>query len=214
MASTMFKFTELYTAGRACIQLSAALSMLICTDVGLNAAATAETFTSAYTSTAAKDCRKGHSFKIDGDDYASDRVCPGIGGLVVLWQEKDLRGTISVGRNVKAAAAEPAASQGFGAFNSTTDTIEWRLDGERKPFAIIQRWHIADPDNPTRDGRPGTSQRLVVTRLPPRPVCHVSYIDVKGNPNANDEARKVADETARGFDCKESPAAKRDQSSE
>jgi hypothetical protein len=129
----------------------------------------------------------------------------------VLWQEEDLRGTISVGRNAKAAASEPAASQGFGAFNSTTDTIEWRLDGKRKPFAIIQRWHIADADNPTRDGRPGTFQRLVVTRLPPGPVCHVAYIEVKGNPNPNEEARRIADETARGFDCKESPAVRRDE---
>ena len=205
----MVKRARFRIAGRACIRL--ALSTLACTVVGLNSAAKAETFTSVYTSTAAKDCRKGHSFKIDGDDYASDRTCPGVGGLIVLWQEDDLRGTISVGRSARAAAAEPAASQGFGAFNSTTDTVEWRLDGKRKPFAIIQRWHIADHENPTKDGRPGTYQRLVVTRLPPGPVCHVAYIEVKGNPKANDEARKVADETARGFDCNESPAAKRDQ---
>jgi hypothetical protein len=197
----MFKPAEFHIAGRACTRLGAALSMLACTDVVLMPTATAETFTSAYTSTAAKDCRKGHSFKIDGDDYASDRVCPGVGGFVVLWQEDDLRSTISVGRTAKAAAAEPAASQGFGAFNSTTDTIEWRLDGKAKPFAIMQRWHIADADNPTKDGRPATSQRLVVTRLPPGPVCHVAYIDVRGNPNANEEARRIADETARGFDC-------------
>jgi hypothetical protein len=214
MASTMSKFSEFHIVGQACIRLGAALSMLACTDVVLMPVATAQTPTSVYTSTAAKDCRKGHSFKIDGDDYASDRVCPGVGGLVVLWQEEDLRGTISVGRTAKAAAAEPAASQGFDAFNSTTNTIEWRLDGKRKPFAIIQRWHIADHENPARDGRPGTKQTLVVTRLPPGPVCHVADIEVKGNPNANEEARKIADETARGFDCKESPAAQRDTSEE
>jgi hypothetical protein len=200
-------------ARRACIGLGTALSVLACTDVVLNAAAKAETFTSVYTSTAAKDCRKGHSFKIDGDDYASDRTCPGVGGFVVLRQEEDLRETISVGRTASAAAAEPAASQGFGAFNSTTDTVEWRLDAKGKPFAIIQRWHIADADNPTRDGRPGTSQRLIVTRLPPGPVCHIAYIEVRGNPTANEEARKIADEQARNFDCRESPAAKRDTSS-
>jgi hypothetical protein len=212
MASTMSGFVEFHTTRRGCFRLAAALSMLACTDIVLMPAATAQTPTSVYTSTGAKDCRKGHSFKIDGDDYASERVCPGVGGLVVLWQEDDLRGTISVGRTAKTAAAEPAASQGFGAFNSTTDTIEWRLDGKRKPFAIIQRWHIADHENPAKDGRPGTKQTLVVTRLPPGPVCHVAHIEVKGNPNANEEARKVADEQARGFDCKESPGAKRDTS--
>jgi hypothetical protein len=40
-----------------------------------------------------------------------------------------------------------------------------------------------------------------VTRLPPGAVCHVAYIDGIANPDANDLARKAADETARGFDC-------------
>jgi hypothetical protein len=42
---------------------------------------------------------------------------------------------------------------------------------------------------------------LVVTRLPPGAVCHVAYIDVTTNPQANEIARKAADELARGFDC-------------
>jgi hypothetical protein len=42
---------------------------------------------------------------------------------------------------------------------------------------------------------------LAVTRLAPGPVCHVAYIDVKANPNANELARKAADETARSFLC-------------
>jgi hypothetical protein len=32
-------------------------------------------------------------------------------------------------------------------------------------------------------------------------VCHVAYVDVQANPNANELARKAADEFARGFDC-------------
>jgi hypothetical protein len=42
---------------------------------------------------------------------------------------------------------------------------------------------------------------LAVTRLPPGAVCHVAYVDVKANPNANELARKAADETARDFKC-------------
>jgi hypothetical protein len=41
----------------------------------------------------------------------------------------------------------------------------------------------------------------VVTRLPPGPVCHVTYIDARANPNPNELARKAADEIARDFQC-------------
>ena len=82
--------------------------------------------------------------------------------------------------------------------------------------------HLARPGRPRRrsaaprpeSARPGTRQMLVVTRLPPGPVCHVAHIEVKGNPNANEEARKVADQLARGFNCDESPAAKRGASAD
>jgi hypothetical protein len=42
---------------------------------------------------------------------------------------------------------------------------------------------------------------LAVTRLSPGAVCHVAYVDVQANPNANELARKAADEIARHFKC-------------
>jgi hypothetical protein len=42
---------------------------------------------------------------------------------------------------------------------------------------------------------------LVVTRLPPGPVCHVAYVDVAANKEANALARQAADQYARGFTC-------------
>jgi hypothetical protein len=42
---------------------------------------------------------------------------------------------------------------------------------------------------------------LIVTRLPPGPVCHVAYVDAIANRNANELARKAADESARSFTC-------------
>jgi hypothetical protein len=41
----------------------------------------------------------------------------------------------------------------------------------------------------------------VVTRLPPGKVCHVAYVDAAANPDANEIARKAADEVARDFRC-------------
>ena len=157
--------------------------------------ADAQTFSSLYTSTAAKDCRVTNT----GQD-GSVSVCRGKAGLIVLVTVDDLRQTVSVGRNRKAAENEPAASSSFGPFNSTTDTVEWRA-ADRKPFAIIQRWHIADNADMDKDGRPTDKGLMVVTRLPPGPVCHVAYVDVRANTNPNELARKAANEIARDFKC-------------
>jgi hypothetical protein len=174
------------------------LSALFCACFGLISAANAQTFGSSYTSTAPKDCRvKSAGNRVDGSTI---RVCPGKAGLVVVISEDDLRESVSVGRTRAAADKEPAAEASFGPFNSTTNTVEWRA-ANSKPFAIIQRWHIADNNDEGKDGRPIAKPLLVVTRLPPGAVCHVAYIDVKANPNANELARKAADETARSFLC-------------
>src|ERR1700674_3318089 len=175
-----------------------ASAALLCAVSRPFSAANAQTIGSSYTSTAPKDCRVSSAG--NGVDDSTIRVCPGKAGLKVLVSEDDLRETVAVGRNRAAAAREPAAQAGFGPFNSTTRTVEWRaLNG--KPFAIIQRWHIADNSDQDKDGRPIAKPLLAVTRLPPGPVCHVAYIDVKANPDANELARKAADETARGFKC-------------
>jgi hypothetical protein len=178
--------------------LGTALTGLFYACCGLVAAASAQTFSSSYSSTAPRDCRVSSAG--NGVDDSTIRICPGKAGLVVVISEDDLREAVSVGRNRAAAAREPAAQNWFGPFNSTTNTVEWRaLNG--KPFAIVQRWHIADSADQDKDGRPIAKPMLAVTRLPPGPVCHVAYIDVKANPNANELARKAADETARHFEC-------------
>ena len=175
-----------------------AAAQLFCASPGPIPPANAQIIGSTYTSTAPKDCRVISAG--NGIDDSTIRVCPGMAGLKVLVSEDDLRETVSVGRNRAAAAKEPAAQAGFGPFNSTTATIEWRaLSG--KPFAIIQRWHIADASDEDDNGRPIGKPMLVVTRLPPGPVCHVAYIDVKANSDVNELARKAADEVARGFNC-------------
>ena len=72
---------------------------------GLISPASAQTFSSSYTSTAEKDCRTiGKPRNLDG---GTTQVCPGKSGLVVLISEDDLRQTISVGSN-RAAAAQGA----------------------------------------------------------------------------------------------------------
>jgi hypothetical protein len=184
-----------------CLQLTGmAIAALFGTAIDPISPASAQTFSSSYTSTAPKDCRVT-SAGTEVDD-STIRTCPGKGGLVVLISEDDLRETVSVGRNRAAAKKEPAAQVWFGPFNSTEHTIEWRaMNG--KPFAIIQRWHIADTSDEDKAGRPIAKPMLAVTRLPPGQVCHVAYIDAQANPNPNELARKAADEFARDFKCGE-----------
>lgn len=162
------------------------------------APANAQNLGSSYTSTAPKDCRMiGKPSELDG---STTRVCPGKSGLVVVIAEDDLREVVSVGRNRVAAAREPAAQVWFHPFNSSAHTVEWRA-ADGKPFAIIQRWHIADNGDLDKSGRPTDKPMLAVTRLPPGPVCHVAYVDAQANRDANELARKAADEFARGFQC-------------
>jgi len=176
----------------------AAVLVPICAAASPVSWANAQTFGSTYTSTAPKDCRV--TSVNNGVDDSTVRVCPGKSNLVVVISEGDLRETVSIGRNRAQAAREPAAQAWFGPFNSTAHTVEWRaVDG--KPFATIQRWHIADNADPDKEGRPTAKPMLAVTRLPPGPVCHVAYIDGQANRNANELARQAADEFARDFKC-------------
>ena len=160
--------------------------------------ANAQTVSSQYSSTAPKGCRMiGKPSELDG---STTRLCPGKAGLSVLISEDDLRETVSVGKSRAAAANEPAAQVWFEPFNSSLTTVEWRMAGSR-PFAIIQRWLIADNADRDAKDRPRDKAMLAVTRLPPGPVCHVAYVDVTANPDANELARKAADELARDFQC-------------
>ena len=175
-----------------------ALALSISSGAGVVSTAGAQTIGGTYTSTVPKDCRVSDVHH--GVDDSTTRFCPGKAGLGVLVSEDDLRETVSVGRSRATASKEPAAQAWFGPFNSSNGTVEWRaLEG--KPFAIIQRWHLDDNGDEDRNGRPTAKPMLVVTRLPPGPVCHVAYVDVTANPDANELARRAADELARGFPC-------------
>jgi hypothetical protein len=169
------------------------------------APAGAEDIVSRYTSTATKSCKMTAQSKAGEGDWAV-WSCPGVAGLLVRMSEDDLRMTISLGRTLKAAENEPAAAQSFGPFNQVIDTLEWRSRKGGAPFATIQRWMLSDSENEGPNGRPVQLGLLVVTRLPPGPVCHVAYIDVRANTDPNVLARQAADESARTFDCKNKAA--------
>jgi hypothetical protein len=144
---------------------------------------------SAYSSTAAAHCW------LDGPGRIEDsptRLCRGKATLVVLVGKDEARDSISVGRDRNDAEKQPAAQTSFGPFKQALPGIEWRIAGGN-PFAIIQRWRMIDV--------PDAKPLLVVSRLPPGAVCPVAYVDAAANPDADELARKAADESARGFTC-------------
>jgi hypothetical protein len=153
----------------------------------------------AYTQFDADKCR--HTRGRDVEDYGSWR-CPGYQGIPVYLAAGDQRMYVSFGKN---AANEIAAGETFPGFNNVyKGTIEWPLerrpDGTVHPFATILRWNwMTEADVSRGDGK-STGQRLVITRLGPGGVCHVGYVDGRA-PDANEQARRIADAKARSFRC-------------
>jgi hypothetical protein len=173
------------------------LSLLTATTLlALAAPSTAQTPQSAYTEFDSEKCphRKG----VEPEDYGT-WTCPGYGGFRVILDAGD--------QKMSVAFSDGKGKPEWESFPATNDVykgkIEWRLEGAR-PFATILRWNVAtqaDIDAATRPFNP-SGRVLVVSRLGgPRGGCHVGYVDARANPDANELARRIADETARTFRC-------------
>lgn len=122
--------------------------------------------------------------------------CDGLDGRPVFVADSDMRMSVWYGPG----GGRDSGWASFTGFNEVHDVIEWRgvvsAEGLR-PFAAIHRWFVDD-------GVGGRRQVLVISavaRAPGTASCPVGYVDANANPNANDLARRVADEAARGFRC-------------
>ena len=160
-------------------------------------AAFAQAPASAYSKASGPGCKTKYD-REGAEILSATTTCKGHGGMAVVIQDIDARIMVSYGAR---ALMEPAASATFGPLNSIGDTIEWRIaqiKGKSAPFATILRWRLAPPDE---KGDPKPFDVLVVTRLGTGNVCHVAYVDAQANRDANELARKAADEAARKFRC-------------
>lgn len=152
--------------------------------------AAAQDITSLYSDLDLKKCQKLSTSQDENE--GGEWSCPGIAGYDVHVWEGDLRSFVAFG---KTAAAQCAAMQTFGAFNSPGPRVEWRMkDG--KPFATILRWFTRQ----STGGDPIQQNWLVVTKLGDKDACHIAYIDTRYT-EANEVARQRADETAADFNC-------------
>jgi hypothetical protein len=176
--------------------LAAATTIAVAAAVLSSATAAGQTIESAYTTFDAKKCKHKRGKQVE--DYGAWE-CPGYRGLRVLLSAGDQRMYVTFGSWKK---DDIALSQTFPGFNSAYEgTVEWRLEkqpnGKARPFATILRWNVRAEGDVMRS----TGRALVVTRLGPGGVCHVGYVDARANPDANELARRIADEHARTFRC-------------
>jgi hypothetical protein len=156
--------------------------------------AAAQLYNSSYTTLKTEDCTI-----ILTDDFGTTWACPGLKGIPVMVRDSERRFRVSYGLT---STTERAAEQTLPLVNRPGGEIEWRVsnaEGSYKPFATILKFFV----QPEGDGPEG--EVLVVTRVSPGATCHVAYVDVAANPDAEAMARQVADEKAMAFDCTGEP---------
>lgn len=124
-------------------------------------------------------------------------VCSGYMGFPVTIDYSDVRTSVRYG-----FPGSDRAWESFEAFNSVGNKVEWRLqkdDGKTVPFATIVRWKVSDADDPDKQ-----IEVLVVSKvgqLKEQQACVVGLVLATGKPDANELARKIADDQAREFSC-------------
>lgn len=176
------------------------LSALIA--VSATSSGSAQQNTSEFTSIALTGCTKFQSVIVHGGEFANGHDCPGLPGYRVYRLNYDGRNTVSIGFNRQHATSQRAAQEMFPTFSEIADKMEWRIDPKTKrPVAAILRWTISDYQEFGKKDPPKDFDLLIVIRTPPGPSCHVAHIDAGENPNAEELARKAADELARNFEC-------------
>ena len=141
--------------------------------------------------------------KIDGaaegeGDWAQS-VCQGFSGYPVILSYDDARESTFFGFPPAGGAL---VWESFEGFNEIGPKIEWRVqtDGDKKtPFATIHRWSVASPEDPDRK-----VEVLVVSKvaqMSDNAGCVVGLVLATGKADANETARKIADEQSREFSC-------------
>ncbi len=150
--------------------------------------AQAQPLQSIYTNLEAKFCRTIKSDSSEAGDYQGR--CPGVAGYALLVSEGDLRQNITVITPQRKQHSLDLWSVVSGAFSSLGPKAEWRMKTKSLPVALIVRYNASEnPDNPNK-----TTSYLVVAKITPTEICVTDRISP--GPTANDDARRLADESA------------------
>ncbi|RVD12710.1 MAG: hypothetical protein EOS73_24830 [Mesorhizobium sp.] len=168
--------------------------------VGLGQAAQADGISSAYTDLDSKKDCVTYAQAEEGDGDWAELACSGYRGYPVLIAYDDARESLFYG--FPPGGDMTTVWESFSGFNSSGAKIEWRIEttGDKAvPYAAIHRRSISNPE----DEKKPTEVLLVakVGHMGARDGCTVGLVLATGNPTANDQARKLADDKARTFAC-------------
>ena len=164
--------------------------LIVAAIAGLATQAFASEVKSVYTKIDLKKCKQTQ--KPDQQVFEGAWACKGIAGYDVFVAAGDSREMVSFG---KTEANNCSGQKTFNGFNASGGIVEWRVKAG-KPFAAILRWTVSiDPEDSTKQ-----ATWLVVNKLNKGASCHMHYV-AGSFPNANDAARKAADEKAATFNC-------------
>ena len=184
---------------RAIIPFALATLSLIAASMPLRAAE------SVYTGTKLDKCENllPNPEQIDIDMGIASYKCAGYKDYPFYFDEGDVRQSTYFGylsENILEGGGET-----FAVFNHIGDKIEWRLDDKGVPRATILRYILENQNPKTWElDKAFYGQVLVVSRVgQPADMtgCVTAYVDALENSNANELARKLADEQAPSFPC-------------
>jgi len=161
--------------------------------------ARAAEISSVYTDLdAAKTCIKVDGAAEGEGDWAR-HVCAGFSGYPVILSYDDARESLFYGFP---PAGDGLVWESFEGFNETGAKVEWRVqtDGDKTlPFATIHRWSVASPED--SDQKVEVLVVSKVAQLGENAGCVVGLVLATGRADANETARKIADEQSREFSC-------------
>jgi hypothetical protein len=169
------------------------LTLLIASLILMATATTsAQSIQSVYTDLDQKKCKTLEETSDEGG--SSKQQCPGVAGYKLFVLEGDLRQSITV---VKPDGSEHAldlwSNVGGGGFSHLGPKAEWRvkrIKGKLVPIALIVRYEVSE----NAEDANKTTSYLTVAKITPQKICLTD--SVSPQPNANVEARRLADNSA------------------
>ena len=135
----------------------------------------------------------------EGNGDWATQTCSGYMGYPVVVSYDDARESVFYGFP---PSGDGNVWESFQGFNAAGNKVEWRVrkEGDKTvPFATIHRWSVADPEDSEKKVEVLVVEK--VGQLGERAGCAIGLVLATGNAQANETARKIADEQAETFAC-------------